>query len=386
MDYISAKEASRKWGVTVRWVQKCCKDGLIPGAARLGNAWGIPKEALRPSTETKENPAAFMPLMSSAFSPGECRHYVQNIPCEDERNLAMAEYYYFHGQPEQAVSHAEIYLNHKDTALRLSAGLICGYGNLSLGRIHAARLGFHYIRETLASQTWKQKDIQIQAICIFAYTMASVLLHLPVLNSPPLSRFTPHLPEGLRLYACYLTAHAVYLQGDYRKSLGIAETALCMQPTLYPIPAISIHLIAAMNLMSLKQASEAKQHFLAAWEIARPDDLIESFGEHHGLLQGLVETCIREAYPKHYERVIAITYRFSAGWRKIHNPDAGEEIADNLTTIEFTVAMLANRGWTNKEIAAHLKMSVHTVKHYISAVYQKLGISNRNQLHRYMLR
>ena len=61
-------------------------------------------------------------------------------------------------------------------------------------------------------------------------------------------------------------------------------------------------------------------------------------------------------------------------------------MADDLTTVEFTIAMLASRGWTNQEIARHMELSPHTVKHYISSVYLKLGISSRSQLKKYMLR
>ena len=71
-------------------------------------------------------------------------------------------------------------------------------------------------------------------------------------------------------------------------------------------------------------------------ELARSDDLIEGIGEHHGLLQGLIETCLKKDYPGYYERIIDITYRFSAGWRRIHNTDANEDVADNLTTTECT--------------------------------------------------
>ena len=43
-DYISAKEASEKIGVTVRWIQQLCKDGKVEGAQRFGkqDIWLIP--------------------------------------------------------------------------------------------------------------------------------------------------------------------------------------------------------------------------------------------------------------------------------------------------------------------------------------------------------
>lgn len=61
-------------------------------------------------------------------------------------------------------------------------------------------------------------------------------------------------------------------------------------------------------------------------------------------------------------------------------------MADDLTTTEFAVSMLAARGWTNQEIAAHLRISPNTVKRYLSAAMEKLHISHRQDLKQFMLR
>ena len=159
-----------------------------------------------------------------------------------------------------------------------------------------------------------------------------------------------------------------------------------MEGQRYPIPSIYLHLAAVMDYMSLKQPEQAQAHLLRAWELARPDDLIEGFGEHHGLLGGMLEAVLKKDWPEDFRRIIAITYRFSAGWRKVHNPETGHPVADNLTTTEFAAAMLAARGWTNQEIAGHLGISPNTVKQYISTALQKLNIKQRKDLKQYMLR
>ena len=64
----------------------------------------------------------------------------------------------------------------------------------------------------------------------------------------------------------------------------------------------------------------------------------------------------------------------------------GEDVADDLTTTEFTMAMLACRGWTNAEIARHMEVSPGTVKNRLSGVYAKLGIGTRAELVAHMLR
>ena len=68
------------------------------------------------------------------------------------------------------------------------------------------------------------------------------------------------------------------------------------------------------------------------------------------------------------------------------NPIANENVADTLTTTEFTIAMLANRGWTNNEIADYMEMNVNTVKSHITGIFNKLGINSRKELNEYMLR
>jgi len=53
MDYITAKEAAEKWGISQRRVQLLCEQGRVARAVRLGWAWAIPKEADKPADARK---------------------------------------------------------------------------------------------------------------------------------------------------------------------------------------------------------------------------------------------------------------------------------------------------------------------------------------------
>ena len=48
MDYISAPEAAKKWGISERRVQKLCADSRIPDISKIGYMWLIPKDAEKP--------------------------------------------------------------------------------------------------------------------------------------------------------------------------------------------------------------------------------------------------------------------------------------------------------------------------------------------------
>ncbi len=55
MDYMSAPEAAKKWGVSERRVQKLCEENRIPGVAHFSRMWLIPKDAEKPADgRTKE--------------------------------------------------------------------------------------------------------------------------------------------------------------------------------------------------------------------------------------------------------------------------------------------------------------------------------------------
>lgn len=405
MEYISIKEAAEKWGLSQRSAQIYCIDGRIEGAVKLSGIWAIPADAEKPATVKKEarkkpktktvkaeQPAqklrTAMPLINTPYKPGEAAKSIEKIEDEDTRRIALAEYYYFSGRSAKASDIAEEYLTNEDIAIRLSACWLYGYANLALDRIPRARQAIALILKTTSAvgeNTLPPPVYRAYAVCIA--TGASVLLHVPLPeNASHLKKYLNLLPKGLMLFALYIEAHNAYLDGRYGVSIGTAETALAIESELYPIPSIYLNLVAAMGYINIKQPEQARLHLLEAWEIARPDDMIEAFGEHHGLLGGLLEAAIKPDYPNDFKRMIEITYSFSAGWRKIHNPATGHYVADDLTTTEFTIAMLAARGWTNKEIGAHLHISTNTVGTQVTAIMQKLGISRRTDLSEFMLK
>jgi DNA-binding NarL/FixJ family response regulator len=59
--------------------------------------------------------------------------------------------------------------------------------------------------------------------------------------------------------------------------------------------------------------------------------------------------------------------------------DEDDELLEELTEREAEVLQLLAQGLANKQIAARLGISEHTVKFHVSAIYTKLGVTNRTE-------
>ncbi|HBY93115.1 MAG TPA: helix-turn-helix transcriptional regulator [Chloroflexi bacterium] len=56
-----------------------------------------------------------------------------------------------------------------------------------------------------------------------------------------------------------------------------------------------------------------------------------------------------------------------------------EPLDEPLTARETEVLQLLAQGLANKQIAAALQISEHTVKFHVSSIYAKLGVTNRTE-------
>lgn len=49
MDIMSVKEASERWNLSERWIQKLCEEGRIKGVQRFGRFWNDSQGGTKPT-------------------------------------------------------------------------------------------------------------------------------------------------------------------------------------------------------------------------------------------------------------------------------------------------------------------------------------------------
>ena len=55
LEFISATEAAKKWGISERRVQKLCEENRIPGVAMFSRLWLIPQDAEKPVDKRRKD-------------------------------------------------------------------------------------------------------------------------------------------------------------------------------------------------------------------------------------------------------------------------------------------------------------------------------------------
>ena len=48
-EYMTAQEAAEKWNISLRWVQRLCKENRINGVININRVWLIPKDTKKPA-------------------------------------------------------------------------------------------------------------------------------------------------------------------------------------------------------------------------------------------------------------------------------------------------------------------------------------------------
>lgn len=121
-------------------------------------------------------------------------------------------------------------------------------------------------------------------------------------------------------------------------------------------------------LLLIYNDPKAMEHLIRnavrAWGVLAPESTqAELVASVQALNEGLVVT-----NPVWLNQVIT---------NQTNSKEANDDLVEPLTGREIEILQLLALGLTNKQIAARLKISAHTVKFHVSTIFSKMGTTNR---------
>lgn len=390
MEYISTAEVSSRWGVSLRQVQRLLAAGRIPRAKKYGRSWMIPGDAVKPGDPRRGRRCPEQLLSSDLASviaattmPMPAHNPDAILESIDQERLRLqyeGELAYLRGDFARTMRCYK--RTEGDDAARLRASPVAVAAAISLGDARAYAEIDAYLKKFAASGAG---DIAAFAGLGLATAALSAIAPQMAPNWLKEGDFQ-NLPPQARPDALYLRAKYFQCVNQFEVALAVAQTAITLSQEEggITLPGIYLRVVCTVSCCYLGRMDEAKRRLLAAMRVALPHGLITPFAEIVTALGGLVEQCLKQEYPEHYRAVIGQWERTWKNWTIFHNRFTSDHITLILSPREFHIASLVARRVPYAKIAPQHGISVGRLKNIMLEIYEKLCISGREELSKYI--
>ncbi|NTU90046.1 MAG: hypothetical protein HGA54_09160, partial [Actinobacteria bacterium] len=194
------------------------------------------------------------------------------------------------------------------------------------------------------------------------------------------------IPKSAKPFALYVYCRYLHNVGDITRTIAVAETTLALHESeLVTLTDIYLHIVSAVALLKMQRFESAEKHVCNALSLALPDGLLAPFAEYFTDLNGVLGHLLSNENPEAYNRILDICKMAWKNWIHVHNHASNEEITTILTLRQYQVASLAKNGYTNAQISEQLGLSAGSVKSYLQSVYEKLFITTRKELDKFII-
>ncbi len=417
MNYITVKEAAEKWDCNIRQVQRYCSAGVIPGVRKLGAYWMIPENAAKPvlvdgrtkrAKETRDKGDWHLPMprkspfldMTDLYTvPGSANKCIEGLAAHTEaQTLFATEIAYSRGEIDKVYEHAQYLLKaHSGMYAVISGGMLLALCAMWNGDVLLWRKARKHICEAPCRDD-NDRDI-------LALSLACIDTAIRNLSDYPdwfKRGCFEHLPQDAHpaarvFYIKYLLVFAQEMaKGEFKlpdvTGLGLMKSQpYFIEPMIAQavvdrtiIPEIYLRLLCAIAYHCLGEDDKAIPHIDKAITLALPDNLLGILAEHRRQFDSLLDERLKLADVTAYNNYIKLHKKLLNGWTKLHNTILDKQVSIRLSIREREIARLAAFNMRDKEIAARLHISIHTVKSAITSIINKTGASDRSEFGSYI--
>lgn len=391
MLYMTVAKASERWGVSFRQVQRLLAENRIPGAQKHGRAWMIPSDTEKPADPRleKKPPQSRLSADLSRVIADTCAPLPAHNPdaildaAREERARLQyaAELAYLRGDFTQAIK--LFYKTQGDDAARLRACPVAVAAAISQGDYYTYTQIDEYLKGYI--QADKGSDATILAELALATAAVSVIAPNMAPEWLKEGNFSAIWPQ-LRTFALYLRAKYFFCTGRHEAMLALSQTALALGEPEGGLShtGLYLRLCCAMACHALERGDEARRYLLEAMRLALPHGLITPFAESVTALGGLTEECLEREFPALRDIVLRQWERTFQNWTVFHNQFTKDHLTFVLTLREYHIAQMVARHVPYAKIAKQLYISEGRLRNIMQEIYQKLFISGRNELVKYV--
>lgn len=376
MNYMTLKEASEKWGISVRRINLLCSEGRLPGAVKRQNLWMIPSSSEKPSDgRRKKKPLKEPGILLRNVTYVET-HAAADI-CDYDRALCECTRTFLEGYLEEGNAKLKSFIKTcNDKQYLLVAYFILSYNAIPAADVSALEDARKNIARLL-------KDPDVGDL-----TKALIRLKNPAssLPDPIFLSADPNIMEELSPYmTLQATRHLLIalIQSHYHEILLSPEFInLSIKDQNTPEAYVYCCIILSVYYSVTGSDQYSRAYLLDAASEALPRGWYTPLALYAFIIN--MEP-IREIDPDAYKRIMVLSEMITNNYQKLDILSNNIICSEKKYIPELQVAYQLACGKTNAEIADHLGRSVYAVKKCISNIYARTGLSTRSEIKDYVL-
>jgi LuxR family maltose regulon positive regulatory protein len=146
---------------------------------------------------------------------------------------------------------------------------------------------------------------------------------------------------------------------------------------------LEIRLLQALAHQKLDQEPQALTALSEAVRLGEPEGYLRSFVEEGEAMQVLLsrlrKQCAKQGPTPYLDTLLTAFAQESKARHPAEEVTKAQPLPESLSERERQVLQLLAQGVSNHEIAQHLVIAYDTVKHHVSHIFAKLGVTNRVQ-------
>lgn len=321
MDYITVKEASKKWKLTERSIQNYCKNKKISGAKCIGKQWLIPADAKRPldgrsksSKVAHEIDPYHFPLF--AFSP---YFSLYTELSESEQMLYDAENLYLCGHYVECITKCrKIQSTTTSTSVKFGTFCVIGYASLVLGLYTECVSSINSMRKIIEKEKLHKEDYKL--------LLCGLVQHI-TRGPSELNEIVPaDLSSEAMPYYFYLTVlHAIVNSAHINVNFTKLVVGLCEQARSHDIMPmyLCMNALSSICFSNIKDEENRKNHMQIACDLMVKYGWYSLLAKFYLADQELVNECLSSYDEKYRNKLLKNTHDIMQKWVVVHKLKRG---------------------------------------------------------------
>ncbi len=382
MDYLTSLEAAQLWGIGKCRVDRLAREGRIDGAVLMGKSWLIPKESAKP-IDGRTRQAKNEPKKDTFRFP----FFINNTACnfspalnKEEKLLRNAEFDFYACKFKSAKKHFDQLATESDSVYIRIASLfyLCSlsiecFGGDDYG-YYSARLQFE-----LANDFPHKKDMSVVTPWLHTLTMQfqSVSENLKFDTNYD---YAPSV-RGLIAYLSYY--HLSKIDAMDQSEIHFESYEMLCHLLLqdgYFYEACELHFALFLTYYVLLKQDEMLRHLKEGLKIVKEHHLFLIAASYEFYYQDAFDLALRD-FPEDFVKTIKhnsnIISKSIALFFEKYN---GSKIFVSLSRDDYRYLVFAYQKNSNMSVARALHISSRTVSIRYKELYQKLGVSGKQEL------